>query len=82
MVSFKTGNSKLNKVFSNYFDLAIENWEFDNQENEYISDEYYKGQQCTQQHYSEDLKDYYDHYKLDEAICLNKDFTIKLLETG
>ena len=36
MIAVKTDNNDLNKVFSNYFDVVINNWKYDNNLNVYL----------------------------------------------
>ena len=82
MISFKSNNNELNKEFGSYFDMAVNIWKYDNSKNEYLSEQKSMGEQCTPQHYLDGAKTYYEDFELDQAICLKKDMTVELLETG
>ena len=82
MVSFKSDKNELNEVFNNYFDIVVNNWTWDYSTNIYLKEEVSMGEKCTPEHFLDGARTYYDDLELDEAICLKKDLTIELLETG
>ena len=72
MLAFKTSNHELNKVLSNYFDILIDNYSYDNKKNMLVDNIKSYGEQCTKEHFTQ-VNDYYDDFKLDEALCILKD---------
>ena len=62
--------------------MKIVNFESDYGANKELSYTESVGELCTLEHFTKEVKSYYDDFELDEAICMKSGMPIKLLNSG